>query len=82
MAIAPAAHDRVPQATRGTPSTPRAPLNDPYTQDSVPESEWPSVATVYVNWPTGSTSVNNIVVLCTVSGSPANPTVTYNRGIS
>ncbi|MGD8194595.1 hypothetical protein ACEXQB_008885 [Herbiconiux sp. P18] len=55
---------------------------DPYTQDSIPESEWHSVATVYVNWPTGSTPVANIVALCTVSGSPANPTVTFNRTLS
>ncbi|MGD8169066.1 hypothetical protein ACEXOS_017760 [Herbiconiux sp. P16] len=55
---------------------------DPYTQDSIPESEWPSVATVYVNWPTGSTPVTNIVALCTVSGSTENPTVTFNRTLS
>jgi hypothetical protein len=55
---------------------------DPYTQDSVPESEWASVATVYVNWPTASTPVTNIVALCTVSGSPASPTVTFNRTLS
>jgi hypothetical protein len=55
---------------------------DPYTRDNIPESEWPTVATVYVNWPTGSTPVADIVALCTVSGSPESPTVTFDRTLS
>ncbi|TAJ46083.1 MAG: hypothetical protein EPO52_16125 [Herbiconiux sp.] len=76
-----AGFDPVPTAAEFTDDSVKAGV-DPYTQDSIPESEWSSVATVYVNWPTGSTPVSNIIALCTVSGPPANPTVTFNRTVS
>ncbi|WP_440711334.1 hypothetical protein [Herbiconiux sp. YIM B11900] len=76
-----AGFDPMPTAAEFTDDSVKAGV-DPYTQDSIPESEWPSVATVSVDWPTGSTPVTNIVALCTVSGSPANPTVTFNRTLS
>ncbi|MCS5497418.1 hypothetical protein NY547_09235 [Cnuibacter physcomitrellae] len=72
-------HDLVPEDF--TEDSVRAGV-DPYTKDSIPESEWSSVATVSVNWPTGSAPVSSIVALCTVSGSPENPTVTFNRTLS
>lgn len=54
---------------------------DAYTEEIVPEAEWSSVATVYVNWPTDSTPTK-IIAICTASGSPENPIVSFVRTLS
>ncbi|NYF10632.1 hypothetical protein HDC94_001788 [Leifsonia sp. AK011] len=70
-----------PQASEYSSESVR-PGVDAYTRESVPESDWASVATVNVEWVTGSSPVAQVISLCIVSGSAEEPVVTFVRTLS